>query len=341
MAYSWQYNQNITILCPFSSERNALDILCIGLFCCDIMVRPVQVESLLAHEAVHVGPIRFATGGDASNVAANTVALGLRSALVSATGRDEAGEMIRRRMAEAGVDCSYLRYVDNRSTCVAIALVDNAGQRRFISSLDVLVAVTPEFISDDMLARTRALFMGSAFRLPGLDDGGIAPVFEKARKLGVLTAFDTKANRSPVAALDRLAKTLAHADLVLPSYDEAVEITGETDVRAMREVMSRFPIQWFAVKLGGDGCYITDFKKEYRISAFPVNPVIDTTGAGDSFVSGLLYARLAGRSMVESAIFANAVAAHKVAHFGATGGVPDAGSIERFLERNREHIVVK
>lgn len=317
-----------------------IDVLSVGQLTLDIPLRPFDMNKLASLEAVRVAPIHFTTGGDAGNVAANTACLGLRTVLISALGHDDAGEIICRKMAQFGVDCSHIHYEDAMSSSVSAALVEPNGQRRFIVNVEILDTIRPEYITQELLDRSKILFMGSAFRLRALDDGGIVPVFKKARESGIVTAFDTNCNLSSVPAMDRLREQLMYTDIFMPSWREAVEITGTEDLHTMREVISAFPVRWFIVKLGGRGCFATDFTNEYIINAIDVGPVVDTTGAGDSFASGILYAWATGKDIVQAAVFANCVAGHKVTHLGATGGVPSADVIEKYLKDNPDQIVI-
>ncbi|MDR3272009.1 MAG: carbohydrate kinase family protein, partial [Flavobacteriaceae bacterium] len=108
--------------------------------------------------------------------------------------------------------------------------------------------------------------------------------------------------------------------------------------------LSVFGAKLLIVKLGSEGCYLTDFKDEWRIPTFSAFKPVDTTGAGDSFAGGFLRGLLEGWSPETAAVFASAVASHNVTRIGATGGVPDfetayayvvehAGGAGRFLLR--------
>jgi len=86
------------------------------------------------------------------------------------------------------------------------------------------------------------------------------------------------------------------------------------------------------IKLGSKGSYL---RKEGEESGkifppFYIENPVDTTGAGDNFAAGFLYALSEGKSVYDCARFANAVASVSVEHVGATTGVQ---SLEQVLER--------
>jgi len=119
----------------------------------------------------------------------------------------------------------------------------------------------------------------------------------------------------------------AHCDLVTPGKAEAEAITGEHDpgraARRMRELGARVA----AVTLGDEGCHVAADDFDGHVPAVEVDAV-DGTGAGDAFVAGFLYGRLAGWDTERCARFANAAGALATTAVGAFEGVAD---LERTL----------
>ena len=75
------------------------------------------------------------------------------------------------------------------------------------------------------------------------------------------------------------------------------------------------------IKAGPLGCYVRGQGEECALPAVPVERVIDTTGAGDSFAAGFLYARLMGYSLRDCALFGCATASCIVECLGASEGL--------------------
>jgi sugar/nucleoside kinase (ribokinase family) len=82
-----------------------------------------------------------------------------------------------------------------------------------------------------------------------------------------------------------------------------------------------------AVKLGDEGCYVTNGKEEHKIPGLTV-PVVDTTGAGDAFCAGFLYGQLKNKSLLECGKIGNFVASRCVEKMGARQGLPYANDLE-------------
>ena len=86
------------------------------------------------------------------------------------------------------------------------------------------------------------------------------------------------------------------------------------------------------LKCGRDGCLLRNAEGEITVPGYPARG-IDTTGAGDNFVAGFLCAKLDGKSDIECARYANAVASVCVESVGASTGVRSrALSDERYAK---------
>lgn len=309
-----------------------MDILTIGLAVCDVIVKPVTPE-LFQRDSTPV-EITMLPGGDACNVAVNAAALGLKTGLVTTVGDDANGRFIAQYLHENGVNVSALKVSKKYGTGTSIVMVEPEGERHFLSSTGVFEDLYPNQVTKEMLDGVKVLSLNSCYRLPNLDDGGIVPTFQMAHEMGVLTAMDSAWNRKG-DWMERIRQALVYTDIFLPSYQEAVQITGKTDVRAMREVMSPFGLKTFAVKMGDQGSYVTDFRHEFFVQPFHVEQVVNTVGAGDSFVAGFLTAQAKGMDLYESAVFASAVASFTVQSIGAVGGVPTMEEVEKYIMENK------
>lgn len=311
------------------------DIVAIGLTVCDVIVKPVTPE-LFARDSTPV-EIAFKPGGDACNVALNAAALGMRTSLVTTLGDDANGVFLSRYLEEHGVDASAVKISQRFPTGTSIVMVEPCGERHFLADTNIFQELEPAQVTPQLLAGAKAVSLNSCYRLPQLDDGGVVPVFQMARDMGILTAMDTIWNRKG-DWLQRIEPALYCTDLFLPSYAEAVQISGEKDVRAMRRFFQRYGIKILGVKMGSDGAYVTDFRNEHFIPPFPVDQVADTVGAGDSYVAGFLTAQVRGMDMYESAVFASAAASFTVRVKGAAGGMPPMREVDAFIEQHRRSL---
>ena len=310
-----------------------MDIICMGLTVCDIIVKPTTPE-LFEHDSTAIERVTIMPGGDACNVAINAAAIGMKTAVVSAVGDDNNGIYIRSYLKDHHVDISGVITSKHFGTATSVVMVEPSGERHFLTNTEIFQDLLPGQVTRELLQGAKVLSMNSCYRLPNLDDGGVVPAFELAHEMGVLTAMDTAWNRQG-SWLGRIEKTLYHTDIFLPSYNEAVQITGTKNVREMRKILKKYGLSVFGVKMGGEGSYVTDFKNEYFIKPFQVKEVVNTVGAGDSYVSGFLCAQIIGMNLYDSAVFASAAAAYTVQTIGAVGGVPSAEVLLHYIEMEK------
>jgi len=313
-----------------------MNVLCVGIAVCDILLQPIP-KDIMHKDSCFIGKPAISTGGDATNVAITLRKLGADVALSCYVGNDTNGDFIYDRVNGFGIDVSGILRHPVMGTAVTYILIEDNGERHFISHGDMLDVLTDREVPDMLLEKADLVFFGSAMVMKGMDEGGAAALFKKARRLGKLTAADVTGNNGDK---DRgywhkcLAPILRETDLFAPSYDEAVLITGERDLRKIRDAFSQYGLKYLAVKLGKEGCYVTDFSSESTVPTFDLFEPVDTTGAGDSFVGGLIFGLLTGWPLETAAVFANAVASFNITKFGATGGVPDFDVVYKFVTEN-------
>jgi sugar/nucleoside kinase (ribokinase family) len=77
------------------------------------------------------------------------------------------------------------------------------------------------------------------------------------------------------------------------------------------------------ITLGKRGALVYEKRETSRVPSFPTKEVVDTTGAGDAFASGVVSGMLRGFSWANAARYGNVVAALKIAYLGARVGLPE------------------
>ena len=115
--------------------------------------------------------------------------------------------------------------------------------------------------------------------------------------------------------------------VLMPNALELTLLTGEIAYRKAADVMLGRGVKIVAVKLGSDGCYVTNGSERHLIDPFKVN-VVDTTGAGDAFCAGFLYGLVNGKNLFECGKLGNFVASRCVMKMGARAGLPCVEDLE-------------
>jgi sugar/nucleoside kinase (ribokinase family) len=146
---------------------------------------------------------------------------------------------------------------------------------------------------------------------------------------GCLTALDAAGDGGD---LEPLRPSLPYLDLYVPSWQEARRQTGCDDpqaiVAAYRAAGARGIV---GVKLGRRGALLSsaDGRLTPVAAVAPPGPVVDSTGAGDSFLGGLLTGLLRGMSLEDAGRLAAAAGACCVTGLGASAGIRDFSETAR------------
>jgi ribokinase len=159
-------------------------------------------------------------------------------------------------------------------------------------------------------------------------------VLSDARALGLSTSLDV--NYDPAERWDRVAPVLDHVDLLLPNDTEARALasrlegsTVQDPVEAATALAARGPT--VVVKLGADGAVQVDPDGTVRRASAPVTEVVDTTGAGDTFVAAYLDEHLRDGSAERCLSWAVAAGAVSTTAVGGTAGQPSRDQLETLV----------
>lgn len=301
-----------------------MKILCMGMMVCDTLISPVPSD-ILSLDSVKIQKPVVCCGGDALNVAIGLAKLEMEVSIIGRIAEDVNGRFILAECDKYGIDRSRVIYDGECATAASYALVDERGERHFLSEKSVFAKIAGSDAGDDAIEEADIVYIGSAMALRKMDDGGIKDVFSRAHRLGKTTAMDAAINREDPERdwLTYLAPALGETDIFFPSMEEAVKITGETKPERIAEHFRKFRMKLFGVKMGAEGCFVTDFKESRFIPCPEGMPVVDTTGAGDSFMAGLLCGLAKGMDAFCAAEFATCVATKNVGAMGGTAGVPN------------------
>ena len=168
--------------------------------------------------------------------------------------------------------------------------------------------------------------------MPSLDGKPLGRAVKKAKELGRITVLDTAWDASG-RWMGLVEDALPYLDYFIPSYDEAVNISGKTNPADIAEEFFVRGVKNVAIKLGKDGCYIkTADKREFTIPTFLNIKAVETTGAGDAFSSGFITGISKGWSLYKCGLFANAVGTFSVSKVGASTGIKSLDETIEFIK---------
>jgi sugar/nucleoside kinase (ribokinase family) len=299
------------------------DCVVVGSCVVDVLARPVPLsEPIGGGRLIESDPLVLTTGGIVSNSGIAMARLGMRVAAFTYVSNDEWAEVIRHRYRVEGINTSALLTHPTGATSTTAVLIDPSGERTFVHCVGAPRMLDKQALLGqlDLFAMSRAMLIGYYPLMTRLQND-LPEVLAAIRERGCLTAMDAAADGG---TMEPLAKILPHLDFYLPSESEAQHQTGlhepRTIIAAYREVGAK---GWLGIKLGSKGALISPKPGEF-IDVPPVKapgPVIDTTGAGDCFLGGVLTGVLRGLSPAAAGRLGAATGACCVTGLGATTAI--------------------
>ena len=297
------------------------DITVIGAAIIDILAGPVS-EKVFKTGSMPMQMTKMSFGGDALNEAVALSRMGKQVELISKVGNDEAGRRVLDYIKENNINTDKITVEDGLTTGMNIVLVDDKGERHFLTNPHgSLRKLTKEDILPYIDKMADIVSFASVFVSPLLDIDAMEVIFReiKSKPGRILVADMTKAKYGE--KLDDLKKILCYVNYIFPNQEEIALLTGQTDPYVNARLLVEAGVFCAVVKCGTKGCIIQTKEELHEIPAYPVENVVDTTGAGDCFAAGFLYALSAGMSLPECGRFACATASCTIECVGATDGI--------------------
>jgi fructokinase len=253
-----------------------------------------------------------APGGSPLNVAVGLARLGLDTVLVTELGDDDYGRLVRAHVERSGVRLAHGSLVPGLRTSSATAHLDAASAASY--DFDLSWTLGPRTLP----AGARGLHVGSigAALRPGRDH--VLDLLDQAVAAGAFVSFDPNARPAflPPApqAWQDMTEMAAHAGLVKMSDEDVHAFApGSTPADVADHLLGSGRTRLVVVTEGGGGAQAFTAHCAVRVPSEPVE-VVDTVGAGDSFMGALIAVTLEwGLDLDETRLTALLRAAHAVA----------------------------
>lgn len=304
---------------------------------------------------VHAGALAASAGGAVPNVGLALLRLGESVRMAAVMGNDPMASLLSTTLLPAG-DQSSLRVVKGVPTSYSIVIAQGGSDRFFIHCPGSNEVFTSDSVSDDDLAFGEWLHFGYPPLMPAMcenDGAELAQLFARASALGLQTSLDFCSIDSSANAHVNWASILAKCGpnimLFAPSIDEikaainypTSRLDGLGNLSSISDQLLSYGFAIVALKLGNQGLYLRSSDNRDSILRWNLNDqwrgkelytscfyadLINTNGAGDCSIAGLITAISQGFNPEQAIIFAAAVGACSVEAADSSSGVLDARS---------------
>ncbi|MDC5839919.1 aminoimidazole riboside kinase [Vibrio europaeus] len=279
-------------------------------------------------------------GGAPANVAVAIARLGGKSAFFGRVGQDPLGRFMKNTLADEKVDTEFMLLDDAHRTSTVIVDLDNAGERSFTfmvkPSADQFLAESdiPQFNAGEWLHVCSIALANEPSRSSTLE------AMRQIKAAGGFVSFDPNLREEVWAEPDELKPVVSQAielaDVVKFSDDELMFLTETNTLAAGLTAVEKYHNTLVLITQGAKGALVV-FDNEQRLMSGQAMKPVDTTGAGDAFVGGLL-AKLsqhkdwANHSSIEAAVqWANGCGALATTQKGAMTALPTQQALLEYI----------
>lgn len=269
------------------------------------------------------------SGGNAASAIVALARLGASCGMVGTTGTDPFGRFCLEDMQRHNVDTSHIKTIPGETTfCICLAEEETQG-RSFLGKMGARGSMTAEEVDEQYIAQAKAIHLSC------IPSAATTYAVEFARKNDVLISLDAGANMFEGAVA--LAKSV---DILIMSeafYNSMFD--NEDYCKNCQSLLAEGP-KVVIVTLGKKGCAGADANGTFTLDSFNKGyQIVDTTGAGDVFHGGFLYAYLNRYqkapyhyTVEDCARFASAVSYINCNTLGGRTGIPSLYMVDKFLE---------
>lgn len=318
-----------------------VEIVCLG----EALIDLISVERGVS--LAQARTFEKAPGGAPANVAVGLARLGVKSGFMGKVGDEDFGYLLARTLAENGVDTSALLFSQEARTALAFVCLKEDGERDFMfyrhPSADMLIR--PEEINKDYIKAASVFHFGSISLITEPSRSATLEALRCAREHGLFVSYDPNLRLSlwpsPTEARQGIELGWHFAHVVKMSEEELEFLAGTSDLERGVAQLLHSDSKLLVISRGREGCYFATreergYVRGYRVAA------VDTTGAGDGFVAGLLAGLLGIEFRVDSREeiidvlrLANAVGALTVTKRGAIPALPTREEVSKFMGDSR------
>ncbi|MGB6297790.1 MAG: carbohydrate kinase [Rivularia sp. (in: cyanobacteria)] len=318
-------------------------VLCLGEILYDVLADQLgrslsEVESWTSYP-----------GGAPANVACALVKLGTSSGFIGAVGEDEPGNELVKLLEEIGVDTAGVQRDREAPTRQVLVTRKQNGDRVFSGFKDYDTAdfadtrLKAAELPEKLFLSAEILVIGTLELAYPETGAAVYRALELAAQHDVKILLDVNWRdvfwKNPDAAPDQIRELIKKVDFLKLAKEEADLLFDTNDAGAITYRVNT--LEGVLVTDGDKGCAYCLGENEDKLPAFSV-PVVDTTGAGDSFVAGFVHQllnygvqNLKDAEVVKKIIaYASAAGALTTLKPGAIASQPTAEEVEKFLQEH-------
>ena len=274
-----------------------------------------------------MGPGKEASGGSAANTVAGIAALGGTTAYIGKVADDQLGQIFTHDIRAVGVTYDTVPLTGGLPTARSLIFVTPDAQRTMQTYLGATTQLGPEDLNMDYITASKVVYLeGYLWDQPRAKEAMRGAAIKAAQagtkvSLTLSDAFCVARFRSEFLELAE-----KHVDILFANESEILSLyeTSSFD-EAVKKVREHCEIA--ALTRSEKGSVVVTRDAVHTIEAEKGITVVDTTGAGDAYAAGFLYAFTQGRDLATAGRLGGAMAAKVISHLGPRSDAADVKAI--------------
>jgi sugar/nucleoside kinase (ribokinase family) len=265
-----------------------------------------------------MGPATEMSGGSAANTIVGIANLGARAAYVGKVKDDQIGRLYAHDIRAAGVAFETAPAPGGPATGCSYILVTPDGERTMNTYLGAAQDLTPADIDDAQIAASAIVYLEGYL----WDPASAKEAFVKASTIAHGAGRQVALTMSDSFCVDRYRDEFlglmrnGTADLIFANEAELRSLYQTQDFDSALTQL-RNDVKLGVVTRSEKGCVVASSEGVISVPAFPIQKLVDTTGAGDLFAAGFLFGLVRGAGYEKAGMLGGLAAAEVIQHIGA------------------------
>ena len=303
-------NAIVDVIAPSSDEFIADQALPKGGM---TLIDDARAEEL--YEAMAQG--QEASGGSAANSMAGVASFGGRAAFIGKVGDDQLGKVFAHDIQAIGAHYGTAPLQGGAATGRCLINVTPDGQRTMATFLGAANQLGPADVDPKVIESAKITFLEGYLFTPDEARKAFAKAAALARSNDRLIALTLSAGFVVEMFRETLIEFIETQVDILFANEEEINLLFQTKSFDEAVRLTRPHVKIAALTCGAEGSVVIGGEESHKVSAEPIDKVVDTTGAGDAYAAGFLYGLAKGRPLNVCGRLGSIAAAEVISHYGA------------------------
>ena len=315
-------------------SQNPIDVLTLGNAIVDVLAH--TDEAFLLQKKVHkgamqlidearaeelygdMGPAIIVSGGSAANTAAGVASFGVRAGFIGKVKNDETGRHFAHDLKAIDVHYDVALAEEGPATARSFILVTPDGERTMNTYLGACQNLTPDDVNPDTVRASSIVYLEGYL----WDPPAAKEAFRKAVKIAHEAGNQVALTLSDAFCVDRYRDEFlglmrdGSLDILFANIHELQSLYGTSDANSALAALREENVLGVITR-SAEGALVVSRDGTRAVPAFPVERVVDTTGAGDLFAAGFLAGLTRNLDLTDCARLGGLAAAEIISHLGA------------------------